>query len=384
MAHALTHHRRVLKAWHLWFLQQTGPYTRSLFVALVFLTLMLSGIYHIAEVTLGEGVNQSYFRTLCDIAILLLSGFDVSPPSTTIGWVTAFFILIINILFIGAVIQGIGEIILKAKGRRLSGMCATTFKDHTVVFGLHQHSRAIMDLYLEKIEQYQTRIVLVDEDLERLPVGYAAMPDWVEFVKGNPFDEKTLDRANLKHAKAAIICPREEGIAAEADSHAILIALAVERYNPDVVSTLILRDRASRIFLEKNTANGKIAVEVDQVICPDEIVESLTANAALNPGLASFILDVVSYEDEDESPAEENKGNEPTDDNIILVEALPDNLFDEPDWREKEMPFAALVERHLTKNGAMILGLQTEERQRVLPQGNVRVGNADALVLRKE
>ncbi len=367
-----------IRAWRAWLIQQTGAHTRMLFMILMLLTFDLSLIHYIFEVVL-QGSSQGYFRTLADIGILLLSGFDVAPPTTAVGWITAFLLLITNILFIGTIIQGIGEIIIKAKGRRISGMSDATLTGHTIIFGFSHHSRAIIDLYLENTEKYQTHMVLVDEHLEALPAVYAAEPDWIEFVRGNPFDQATLERANLASAKTAIICPRDDGLASEADSYAILISLAVERCNPDVLTTLILRDRNSRVFLEKNTANGKISVEVDQVICPDEIVENLTANAALNPGLASFILDVVSYEEKGEDRSEEF-----SDDSIIVVEAPPADLFVENGWQNREIAFPELVGRYMEKTGGLVLGIQDEAGQKVLPQAPFTLKDKQVLVLKKE
>lgn len=355
-----------------------------MFLLVVCLTFILSFVHHLVEVLLRDVEQVSYFRTLADIFILLLSGFDVEPPETTLGWITAFLILMVNILFIGTVIQGIGEAIFKSTGRRRSGMSRTSFKNHTVVFGLNRHSRAILDLYLKNVDQYQTQVVLVDDSIEELPPAYAAEPEWIYFIRGNPLNDDTLERANLKHARSAIICSRlaYEHFAAEADSYAILIALAVECYNSEVVTTLVLRDRNSRIFLEESIKHGKIDVEVDQLICPDEIIENLTANAALNPGLAEFILDVVSYEEKQSKPAGEVGAFH--DDNIIVVQDLPDDLFDDGGWRQKEMSFRNVVDRFLEKTGGLILGFQGTRGQEIIPTQPIVVGSRQVLVLKKE
>jgi len=135
-------------------------------------------------------------------------------------------------------------------------------------------------------------VVLLAQD-RRL---WAEHPDWhpetapeVPVLFGCPTDRTLLRRARLAAARAAVILadPLQGELA---DARSTLVAVAIERENPQVHTVIELLLSVNRAHLA--------ATEVNEVICLGEMAEKLLAQSCITPGSSRLFAHLLSTADE--------------------------------------------------------------------------------------
>lgn len=106
------------------------------------------------------------------------------------------------------------------------------------------------------------------------------------WVNGCPSDEAVLKAAGIRFARAAVILadPNHGDLA---DAPSTLIAMAIEKQNPQVHTIIELIAAGNRQHLE--------AVDVNEVICMGEISEKLIVQSCITPGIKSIFEDILTF-----------------------------------------------------------------------------------------
>lgn len=104
-------------------------------------------------------------------------------------------------------------------------------------------------------------------------------------VAGCPTNEHDLDQAHISAARAAIILTDPEQ-GPLADARSTLVAIAIERQNPQVHTVMELSDSINRIHLA--------STEVNEIVCLGEITEKLIAQSCISPGVKNLFEHLLS------------------------------------------------------------------------------------------
>jgi hypothetical protein len=154
-----------------------------------------------------------------------------------------------------------------------------TLSGHVVVCNCNEKVRGIVD-HLHNTEVPLDVVVLVQD--RKL---WDENPAWhppqgtrgrVFTVEGCPTVEADLLRVRIAHARAAVILadPRQGQLA---DARSTLVAVAIERHNPQVHTVMELISSASRLQM--------CAREVNEIICMGDLTEKLLAQSCITPGV---------------------------------------------------------------------------------------------------
>jgi hypothetical protein len=102
---------------------------------------------------------------------------------------------------------------------------------------------------------------------------------------GSPFDTDFLSAAWIENANSAIILadPKQGQLA---DAQSTLMAVAIEKHNPQVHTI-------QELILSTNRSHLK-AMNVDEVICLGEISEKLIAQSCVTPGVKNLFQDLLT------------------------------------------------------------------------------------------
>ncbi len=160
-------------------------------------------------------------------------------------------------------------------------------KDHIVI--CHWNSKAmniIRELHAPVVKDKRT-IVVIDKEIGEMPKDDEF--DDVYAIHGDPTDDKVLLRANIVEAKSAIILADEKE-RNYADSKSILIALAIENLNSRVYTCVEVLDSRNIVHFRRTT--------VDEIISVSEISEKMLSQAAMNPGITNFFLELLTFQEE--------------------------------------------------------------------------------------
>jgi voltage-gated potassium channel len=144
--------------------------------------------------------------------------------------------------------------------------------DHYIVCGYGVMGREIVEELSKVIPR--DRIVIVDENIEKVAVarenGYVA-------IQGDSIEEKTLERARIKHAKALLACM--------SDSANAFTIMTAKELNPEIYSVAIARTPAGI----KNTKRAG----ADQVLSPYSDTAKKASIIVRRHGAAEF-FEIIS------------------------------------------------------------------------------------------
>jgi voltage-gated potassium channel len=253
--------------------QVKGRFFGPLLIGLTVVLLLATVVVTVVE----KGAKPKAFGPTLYWAITTILGQgDASYATGPAGWVTSWLLALFGVgilaVITGALVGFVVDFLLK-EGQ---GMGAAGYEDHIVICGWNPTARELVEEL--RSDDYQARIVLVHE-AERSPVG-----DGVYFVRGDPSNAADLERAGIREAKAAIVCPADGSDAS--DMHSILVLLALEDLAPQV-----------RTIVEVNSprhADHFRRTGVDEVLVTSRLASHLLARTALYPGLGELVTDIVS------------------------------------------------------------------------------------------
>jgi len=106
-------------------------------------------------------------------------------------------------------------------------------------------------------------------------------------IFGCPTEAECLRRARIAESRAAIILA-DPNQGALADARSTLVAVAIERHNPQVHTVMELLSSVNRDHLR--------ATEVNEVICLGDVTEKLLAQSCLTPGVKNLFRRLLSVE----------------------------------------------------------------------------------------
>ena len=155
-------------------------------------------------------------------------------------------------------------------------MGAAGYRDHVVVCGWNATARELVAEL--STDEYPTKIVVL-HDTDKNPAGAG-----VYFVQGDVTDVVDLDRAGIRQAEAAIICP--SNASNEADMRSILVVMAIESIAPEVRTVVEVNNPQHVDHFKRAHA--------DEIMVTSRIASRLLARSSLYPGLAEIVTDIVS------------------------------------------------------------------------------------------
>ncbi|HLA67442.1 MAG TPA: NAD-binding protein [Acidimicrobiia bacterium] len=262
-------------AWHVRRVRKQfgGRVFRPLLMALI-VVVFLSAV----GITLAEkGVTyRSFGKSLYWSITTVLGQGDSSYATGPWGWMISWLLALFGVAMLATVTGAIVGFVIDFLMKEGQGMGAATFKGHIVVCGWNPTARELVSEF--QSDDYKVDVVLV-HDVERNPAG-----DGVYFVRGDATSTDDLERAGIKSAGAAVICPADASN--EADMRSILVVLAIESIAPTVRTVVEVNNPAHLEHFRR--------ADVDEVLVTSRLASRLLARTAMYPGLGELVTDIVS------------------------------------------------------------------------------------------
>lgn len=263
-----------------------------------------------------------------------------------------------------AVFTGVVSALMVGRLRRrteIDDMDRFQLTDHIVLCGWNHRAPLILE-ELGFARAVEVPAVVVVAELEELPPEVTRLPvgPRVFLVRGDATTPSVLEQARVPYAKRAIIVadstrPRADQ---DRDARTVLAALMVERMNPKITTCAELLNRENEVHLR--------AAGVEEVVTTPEAGGQQLAMAALHPGLADVVGELISAK----SGA------------TLVKQPVPDELL--------ALTFAAAMEKLKREQNAILVGLEVNGREGkkspvcqmlVNPPPGTLIGPRDNLVL---
>ncbi len=207
-------------------------------------------------------------------------------PETIPGKIFGMFLFVFGVGLIGVVIGKLVDGFSAIQRRREEGRLKYSGSGHVVIIGWSKKS----EMAIEDIFSQQTAIdVVLIDTLEKLPL----LHERLIYVQGDPTSDETLEQANVRQAKAAIIFADDRiSDTSLIDGKSLLIVSTIERAAPHVYTTV-------EIMLEKHIDNFA-HVQVNDFILSNETISRLAVRSALSIAMNNIISQLLSRKYGDE------------------------------------------------------------------------------------
>ena len=199
-----------------------------------------------------------------------------------VGWP----IMVFGIGLLGYALSMVAAALVTSKTKEIKGMSTFKLSGHLVVFnfaGLAKVERILQELALDTTVGISMPVILVDEQLEELPVELQKRG--VHYVHGNPTRDETLQRAGIDRARHAVVLTRDPTDPAS-DNLNVAIALAIEGRCKQVNTVVECIDPASEELLRK--------AGCDRIVCTSRFDAHFLSQELLNPGIQEVLADLLT------------------------------------------------------------------------------------------
>ncbi|MFC7061470.1 potassium channel family protein [Halobacillus seohaensis] len=248
-----------------------------LFITSALLVLLSSMLIVVVE----EETFPSYFDGFWWVMTTVTTvGYGDYFPVTIAGRMIAMVLYILGIGLIGVIIGKIIDSFSVFRKKRVEGDIVYKEKQHFIIIGWSQKARFAVNEMIGT--EKDVEIVIVDE-LKEAPI----LSDNIHYIKGNASDESTLEKANLKEARAVLIFADESLDSDQMiDGKTLLIASTIETVATNVHTVAeIMEERHIKNFQHAN---------VDEFVISNETISSLAVRSAFRKGVSEIYSQLLS------------------------------------------------------------------------------------------
>lgn len=257
---------------------------------IVLLTILLIFFYSTIGFKVVEGANNPEV-TWADAAwwalvTMTTVGYGDISPATTLGrFLIGYPTLIVGVASIGYLLSLSASYMFESRQKARKGMKEIKAKNHILIIKFNSLAK-VLQLVEEIRKDSSTQaapIVLIDDKLKEIPVELAKKD--ILFVKGDPSKLNTLERANFRKAKSAIILS-DTTDPKNADLKNLAIVLTLEKEHSSIYTIVECLD-PDRITILKRAGS-------DSVICLSDMTSQIMAQELQDPGMGELLNELTS------------------------------------------------------------------------------------------
>lgn len=207
-------------------------------------------------------------------------GYGDFYPATHAGRMVAIALILIGAGVLSAYFVSLATATVTNQNAYLEGKIAFKGRRHMIIIGWNERSREVINqaTYLDG----ESSIILIDETLSENPYTDKR----VHFIKGKPYMDDTLLKANIQHAKFALITADQSKNEGEADMYSILTLLAIKGIQQNVYCVI-------EILKGEQIPNARRA-GADEVIQTNKQTSYVMINSLLEKGMSATVLSMLN------------------------------------------------------------------------------------------
>ena len=269
-------------------------------------------------------------------------GYGDFVPLTWEGRLLGIVLILVGAGFLSTYFVALAAETVMTQNAYLEGKATFKGKEHVIIVGWNERAREVINQLTSL--QSTCDIILIDETLQKNPYNN----HHIHFVKGTPFKDTILKKANLNEASIAIITADQNKDEMTSDMNSVLTLLAIKGNHPGLYTVV-------EILQKDQVANAKRA-GADEVIQTNMQTSYVMMNSIISQGMSKTILKLLNH----------LKGN-----NLKLIPVAEEYINEN---------FHSLS-GHLLKNNIILLGIKKGENTSVNPPLTTLVEASDELLV---
>ena len=206
-------------------------------------------------------------------------GYGDFVPTTTFGRIVAILLILLGTGFVTTYFITLATTAVAKENTFIEGK--TSFKgcNHLIIIGWNERVRKTI-LQLSALKP-PIKIILIDGTVNQNPLPSKN----VHFIKGNPTQDETLQKANVHDAEIVLITADQNKDEVHADMNAVLTLLAIKGINPNIYSII-------EVLTSQQVNNAKRA-GADEVIQTNILTSYVMINSIISHGMTDTLLTML-------------------------------------------------------------------------------------------
>jgi len=217
-------------------------------------------------------------------------GYGDYYPQTFIGrFFIAYPCFILGIGLIGYLLGSLAEALIDFSARKRKGLAPCKMKNHIIICHCPSESKVLQIVQeIRATERHrETPIVLLCDSIDEIP--HSLRKEGIEFVKGDPTDDLSLERANIRLAHGAFVLAKDPG-SPSSDACTYAIGSIIEHIEQETGSNIntvaeLVNERSLRMISHSS---------IDSAVATEGICDRILVQEFLHPGLHSAFAQLLS------------------------------------------------------------------------------------------
>lgn len=255
----------------------------------VILNLLLGVLFYFVERDAQEELTLSDAIWWAMVTMTTVGYGDFYPQTFVGRYFIAYPCFLVGIGLLAFLIGVVADAIFKKISRRRKGLMSVKDSGHIIICNypnLTRVGRLIEELRAESTHA-DTKFVLISDTLDELPAELDGKN--VQFVKGDPAQRETLEKANILQCEGVVVLPVDPGNP-DSDYRSFAIGTIIElieRQEGRPIKTIVEMLNRDNVKIMSRTG-------VDGIISPDGISARLLVQEYLDPGINEVIEQLIT------------------------------------------------------------------------------------------
>ncbi|MCA0986582.1 potassium channel family protein [Guptibacillus algicola] len=246
---------------------------------LIVLILSIMGfVMHLVEPEMFPNVFEGIWWAIVTASTI---GYGDVSPETTLGKAFAMVFIMFGAGFMTFYMAKLASSFVLSQGALSRGERSFERQNHIIVVGWNSRSNHTINYLLE--HRPERSIVLIDFSLQENPL----QAEGVHFIRGNPGEDATFKKANIKEAKTVLITADQYKSELEVDMQTMLTLLTVKGINPDVYTIVEILSREQLINAQRAGA--------DEIIESAHLLSTVMINSVFSHGISTTLLEMLAH-----------------------------------------------------------------------------------------
>jgi voltage-gated potassium channel len=199
-------------------------------IIIIFTVLFLFGmLMHILEPDNFQSISDGFYWAVVTASTV---GFGDLVPITNLGKIMTILLIFTGATFITYFFSQMATYTVRRQNALLKGDMDYGKSGHIVVVGWNERSKTLIEQIIRNTPEKE--IVLIDRTINTNPLHNSN----VHYIHGKAYEDKTLDKANVRFAEKVIITANNQVSEEQSDMDSILTLLAVVGMSP-VARTIV-------------------------------------------------------------------------------------------------------------------------------------------------
>jgi voltage-gated potassium channel len=296
-----------------------------------------------------HGANPD-FRTWGDclwwtIVTMSTVGYGDKVPITFGGRLMASVVMVAGPVLLASFAASVGATFYDEWRKGVKGMAKITSREHIVICGWSATGADVI-VELRQSDMFnKSPITVIDGGIDANPSNDSR----TSFVHGFPSEVKTLEQANIREARYAIVVAKDKTPAA--DQQTVLTVLAIKNINPQVYICAELNDANNEGHLRRSGC--------DTIVNTSSLTSGLLALSLENPVVSGVIRELASF-----------RGNE------VYRVKVPDGVAGSR--------FGDILNDYKKGHDAILIGIEREGKPLLNPSADLELKTSDYLLALSE